>query len=60
MDGGNTVDSVRAHDGQVGHVDPLHRLLLNDGQLPQIVHITRKLLTNSLNNNKQQQTTIRD
>lgn len=41
MDLSDSVDGVRSHDAQVRHVDPLAPLLLDQGHLPQLVHVLR-------------------
>lgn len=39
VDLGDSVDGVRSHDAQVRHVDPLAPVLLDQGHLPQLVHV---------------------
>lgn len=41
VDLGDSVDGVRPHDAQVRHVHPLAPLLLDQGHLPQLVHVLR-------------------
>lgn len=45
---GHAVDSMRSHDTQMGHVDPLLSTLLDEGHTAQTVTITRELSSNSL------------
>ena len=44
VDGSDAVDGVRAHDGEVGHVDPLLRLLLHDGHATHPVRVLGETL----------------
>lgn len=48
----HAIDSVGAHDAQVGHVDPLLPTLLNERHTTQTVVVAGKLGGNSLHDRK--------
>ena len=48
VNGSHSIDSMGSHDGQVGHVHSLLRLLLYDGQHSHPVHVARVTFTDSL------------
>lgn len=35
----NSIDSVRSHNAQVCHVDPLAPIFFNQGHCPQLLHV---------------------
>lgn len=48
VDLGHAVDSMRTHNAQMSHVDPLLSALLNERHAAQTIIITRILRSNSL------------
>ena len=48
VNGGDAIDGVRAHDGEVSHVDPLLRLLLHKRHPTNTVRFVRPPFTHLL------------
>ena len=49
VNGSHAIDSMRAHDGQVGHIQPLLVSFLHDGEGAKLVHVSRPAHINNLN-----------